>query len=137
MSDNSQNQENQSDSQNVQSSNDSSLSPFVPQQQELTQPATQEPQQQELTQPATQEPQQPNPYQSVIDQQQAQIAALMEQNTALNQQVVNMLQNGAQFNGQQAQQQAQHVQPVQQFNPPSLNNGDDYSLEALGKEIGK
>ena len=124
MSDNSQNQENQSDSQNVQSSNDSSLSPFVPQQQELTQPATQE-------------PQQPNPYQSVIDQQQAQIAALMEQNTALNQQVVNMLQNGAQFNGQQAQQQAQHVQPVQQFNPPSLNNGDDYSLEALGKEIGK
>ena len=116
MSDNSQNQENQSDVQNAQSSNDSSLSPFVPQQQELTQP---------------------NPYQSVIEQQQAQIAALMEQNTALNQQVVNMLQNGAQFNGQQAQQQAQHVQPVQQFNPPSLNNGDDYSLEALGKEIGK
>ena len=124
MSDNSQTQENQLDVQNAQTSDDSSLYPFVPQQQELTQPATQE-------------PQQPNPYQSVIEQQQAQIAALMEQNTALNQQVVNMLQNGAQFNGQQAQQQAQHVQPVQQFNPPSLNNGDDYSLEALGKEIGK
>lgn len=124
MSDNSQTQENQLDVQNAQTSDDSSLSPFVPQQQELTQPATQE-------------PQQPNPYQSVIEQQQAQIAALMEQNTALNQQVVNMLQNGAQFNNQQAQQQAQPVQPVQQFNPPSLNNGEDYSLEALGKEIGK
>ena len=129
MSDNSQTQENQLDVQNAQTSDDSSLSPFVPQQQELTQPATQE-------------PQQPNPYQSVIEQQQAQIAALMEQNTALNQQVVNMLQNGAQFNSQpimqpQAQTTAQSVQPVQQFNPVSLQSNEDYSLEALGKEIGK
>ena len=131
MSENSQTQENQLDVQNVQTSDDS-LSPFVPQQQELTQPATQE-------------PQQPNPYQSVIEQQQAQIAALIEQNTALNQQVVNMLQNGAQFNSQpilqpQAQttvQSVQPVQPVQQFNPVSLQSNEDYSLEALGKEIGK
>ena len=129
MSDNSQTQENQLDVQNAQTSNDSSLSPFVPQQQDLTQPATQE-------------LQQPNPYQSVIEQQQAQIAALIEQNTTLNQQVVNMLQNGAQFNSQpilqpQAQTTAQSVQPVQQFNPVSLQSNEDYSLEALGKEIGK
>ena len=135
MSDNIQNQD-------AQSSNDSSLSPFVPQQQELTKSAKQEPKQQELTQPAKQEPQQPNPYQSVIEQQQAQIAALIEQNTALNQQVVNMLQNGAQFNSQsilqpQAQTTSQSVQPVQQFNPVSLQSNEDYSLEALGKEIGK
>ena len=130
MSENSQTQENQLDVQNVQTSDDS-LSPFVPQQQELTQPATQE-------------PQQPNPYQSVIEQQQAQIAALIEQNTALNQQVVNMLQNGAQFNSQpilqpQAQttvQSVQPVQPVQQFNPVSLQSNEDYSLDALGKESG-
>ena len=82
-------------------------------------------------------------YNSIIEQQQAQIAALMAQNDALNQQVTRMVQGGAQFN-QQSQQVGQNwaytpQQPntAQQFAQGALSNGDDWSLEALGKEIGK
>ena len=84
-----------------------------------------------------------NPYQSIIDQQQAQIAALMAQNDALNQQVTRMVQGGAQFS-QQPQQVGQnwayqHQKPntAQQFAQGSLSDNQDWSLEALGKEIGK
>ena len=93
-------------------------------------------------QPETQ-PETPNAYESIIEQQQAQIAALMAQNDALNQQVTRMVQGGAQFN-QQSQQVGQNwpytpQQPntAQQFAQGALSNGDDWSLEALGKEIGK
>lgn len=99
-------------------------------------------------------------YKSIIDQQQAQIAALIQQNNNLNAQVTQMVQNGAQF-GQPAQQvqqmqQAQQFQqaqpaqfpnvyqpadmqahPLSTFNPASLANDEDYSLESLAKEIGK
>ncbi len=96
-------------------------------------------------------------YQSIIEQQQAQIDALIAQNNNLNAQVTQMVQNGAQF-GQPVQQvqqfqQAQPAQPAQYpnvyqpadmqahplstFNPASLANDEDYSLEALAKEIGK
>lgn len=95
--------------------------------------------------------------QSIIEQQQAQINALIAQNNNLNAQVTQMVQSGAQFGQvqQAAQQQAQ--QPVQQpaqfpniyqpadtqahplstFNPASLASDEDYSLEALAKDIGK
>ena len=95
----------------------------------------------------------PASYQSIIDQQIEQIAALIAQNQALNGQITKMVQNGAQFYQPQQpaqttfqpmqpqpaqmgyQQQAQN--PMQQFNPPALSSNQDWSLEALGKEIGK
>lgn len=103
----------------------------------------------------------PASYQSIIDQQNEQIAALMAQNQALNGQITQMVQNGVQFtstvfaNGhtqQVAQPQYQHMQaqpmqqfpnyyepanPMQQFNPPSLALDQDVSLESLAEQIGK
>lgn len=94
--------------------------------------------------------------QQIIDQQNAQIQALMDQNQALNAQVIAMVQGGAQFGSGQSQTQApiqsepQYPTQVQQmaqlgaqpdplgtFNPPSLAAGQDVSLEALASEIGK
>lgn len=101
------------------------------------------------------EPQIPASYQSIIDQQNEQIAALMAQNQALNGQITQMVQNGAQFAQQpihQPQPQYQHMQaqpvqqfpnyyepanPMQQFNPPSLALDQDVSLESLAEQIGK
>jgi hypothetical protein len=91
---------------------------------------------------------------TIAAQYQAQIDALMQQNAALNQQVVQMIQGGAQLGAQRAQpQQVQQAQPAPQvaqmlqmgaqpdplgtFNPPSLANGQNMSLEALASEIGK
>jgi len=76
-----------------------------------------------------------NPYQAIIDQQTAQIDALMKHTERLNAQIAQMVQGGAQFtDNQQPQPQPQ---PMQQFNPPALSDDDDFSLEALGREIGK
>ena len=102
-----------------------------------------------------------NAYESIMKEQSEQIAALIAQNQALNGQITKMVQNGAQFYQPQQQQQQQPgmmpqyqnayggvanpaiVQqpqpqnPMQQFNPPALSSNQDWSLEALGKEIGK
>ena len=72
-----------------------------------------------------------NPYQTIIEQQQAQIDALIAQTTALNSQIINMVNAGAQFNDNN------HAQPVQPVQPVSLSDDADYSLESLAKEIGK
>lgn len=72
-----------------------------------------------------------NPYQTIIEQQQAQIDALIAQTTALNSQIIDMVNNGAQFNDAKPAQPAQPVQPV------SLADDADYSLESLAKEIGR
>lgn len=93
---------------------------------------------------------------SIIEQLQAQNAALIEQNSRLNDQVVRMVQGGAQFQQQQQPQyqQQQQQQPAPQvapqyqptpqfpnvyepFDPPSLAADVDYSLESLASEIGK
>lgn len=110
---------------------------------------------QQSQQPSQQFEQIPASYQSIIDQQNEQIAALMAQNQALNGQITQMVQNGAQFAQQPQQQQPQqyqHVQvqqpqqfpnyyepanPMQQFNPPSLALDQDVSLESLAEQIGK
>ena len=86
-----------------------------------------------------------NPYQSIIEQQQAQIAALMAQNDALNQQVTRMVQGGAQFNQQQQTQQIgqnwtykpQQPNTAQQFAQGALSDNQDWSLESLAKDIGR
>ena len=100
--------------------------------------AAAEPQQVQAAEPQAQqaEPQQANPYESIIEQQQAQINALLEQTANLNQQIVNMVNSGAQFASAQPQPQPE-VKPMQEFNPQPLSAGDDWSLESLAKEIGK
>lgn len=143
--------------------------PAQPAQQQVQQQAQQpqpQPQPQPLISFNTTAPEQmqaqqaPASYQSIIDQQNEQIAALIAQNQALNGQITKMVQNGAQFYqpqqpaqtafqpmqpqpsqtgyqqpAQMSYQQAQN--PLQQFNPPALSSNQDWSLEALGKEIGK
>ena len=99
-------------------------------QQAEPQQATAEPQAQQA------EPQQANPYESIIEQQQAQINALLEQTANLNQQIVNMVNSGAQFASAQPQAQPE-AKPMQEFNPQPLSANDDWSLESLAKEIGK
>ena len=91
-----------------------------------------------------------NVYQSIIDQQQAQIDALMAQTERLNGQITQMVQNGVQFGQTQTVAQTQSVAqpqpmmqnttyqaPMQQLNTPALSDNADYSLDSLAKEIGK
>lgn len=75
-----------------------------------------------------------NAYDSIIAQQNEQIAALIAQNQSLTNQITQLVQNGAQI-GQM--QPAANVSPLQQFMQPSLADSDDWSLESLGREIGK
>lgn len=79
-------------------------------------------------------PEMPSAYQSIIDQQNAQIAALMEHNANLNKQIAQMVQNGAQFNQGIQQPQVGQGWAVQ---PPSLADNVDTSLQSLATEIGK
>ena len=86
-------------------------------------------------------------YQTIIDQQQAQIDALMAQTERLNGQITQMVQNGVQFaQAQQPQhvaqvqpmvQNTQYQAPMQQLNTPALSDDNDYTLDSLAKEIGK
>lgn len=95
-----------------------------------------------------------NPYQAIIEQQKAQIDALMNQNTALSGQITQMVQSGYQVQQpqQQVQQQAPQagqmwaVQPESVQYPPIYAGGmqqapisltQDVSLESLASEIGK
>ena len=100
----------------------------------------------------------PDAYKAIIDQQQAQIKALIAQTNAQSAQITQLVQNGGQLTAQQMQPQqfAQAVpQPKQvqfpnvyqpydaqaapnaNWQPPSMLDDGDYSLESLGKEIGK
>lgn len=98
--------------------------------------AAADPEPMQATEPES-EPMQANPYESIIEQQQAQIAALMEQTKTLNAQIVNLVSSGAQLNQtQQAPQQAPQQQ-MQSFNPNSLADDKDWSLEGLAEQIGK
>lgn len=99
-------------------------------------PVPSAPQAPQEPQEAPSEPQAPQAYQSIIDQQNEQISALIAANEALTKQVTGLIQNGAQLGTpQQAAQQT--PQPMQQFNPQPLSEGDDWSLESLAKEIGR
>ena len=100
-----------------------------------------------------QQPAQVQPLDSIIQQLQAQNAALMQQNEALNAQVVKLINGGVQVNTQPQQQQPAPVQqmpaqvqqmlsmgaqpdPLGVINPPSLADGHDWSMEGLEGEIG-
>lgn len=113
-------------------------------QQPITQPEPQaqseQQQPQAQPQPEPQAQSEPvNPYQSIIEQQQEQINALLQQTKTLNEQIVSMVNDGAQLNQQQPQpQQVQQAQPLNQtFNPVSLASDEDWTLEGLAKEIGR
>lgn len=112
---------------------------FAPAKPDLTAPATVEPEQvqQADTEPVQQvsEPGKANnAYDSIIANQNDQIAALIAQNKSLTDQITALVNSGAQI-GQGAG--TRQVTPMQQFNTPSLQSNDDWSLEALAKDIGK
>ena len=108
-----------------------------------------EPQSEPQPQPQPQpQPEPGNAYEGIIQQQQEQINALLAQTKCLNEQIVSMVNNGAQFTQQtQPQRQPQQImqpqpqyQPFAQpaFNPMSLaSDGQDFTLEGLAKEIGR
>ena len=77
-----------------------------------------------------------NAYNVIIDQQKAQIDALLAHTERLNAQIAQMVTSGAQFTDAQQTTQTPANAGVQ-LPPKSLTDDDDYSLEALGKEIGK
>lgn len=86
-------------------------------------------------------PDQPQtPYDSIIQNQNAQIQALIEQNNALTSQITQMIANGTQITQQPAQQtQTRSVGQNWQYQPQSMAQvtDEDMSLEALAREIGK
>ena len=105
---------------------------------DVTPPVEHHEQPNQETQPEQQGQQERTPYDLIIEQQNAQIDALMKHTERLNAQIAQMVQGGVQFTDNQVQQsQSQQAKPMQQFNPDSLSDNIDYSLEALGREIGK
>ena len=120
---------------------------------------SQQPAQAPAQQAVSQQTQDVNAYETIIAQQQAQINALIAQTNAQSAQITQMVQNGAQFTQSQNDyesrfQYAQNFAPIQatpqqfpnyydpaspmqQFNPPSLAQQGDFSLEGLANEIGK
>lgn len=139
-----------------------SFNTTAPDQQQLQQPQQpqipQQPQQpQQLQQP---QPQMPQAYQSIIDQQNEQISALIAQNQALTGQITQMVQGGAQFAQPAIAESPQMKYPnaygsvnnpavmtnyppvyegnqTNMFNPAALADDKDYSLEGLAEQIGK
>lgn len=72
-----------------------------------------------------------NTYESIMKEQSEQIAALIAQNESLTNQITHLIKNGAQISQQPAQD------PLGNIMTPSLASNDDWSLEALAKDIGK
>ena len=116
---------------------------------------------------APEQPQVPDAYTAIIEQQQAQINALIAQTNAQSAQITQLIQNGGQFPAQTHQQavknammnpaaftapmpQPQAVEfpnvyqpedlqaaPNAAWQPPSMLDDRDYSLEGLAADIGK
>lgn len=119
---------------------DGQVDEFAPAKEPATKPAAPEPvavapepapANEPVTKPVAPEPEQANAYDSIIKQQTEQINALIAQNQSLTDQMTKLIQNGAQIG------QPQQVTPLQQFAPPALSDNDDWSLEALGREMAK
>lgn len=77
-----------------------------------------------------------NPYQSIIEQQNEQIAALIAQNESLTGQITKLIQSGG------AQLNSGTVEPINTEPEPAYDlkkyyDDDDLSLDALGKMVGK
>ena len=72
-----------------------------------------------------------NAYESIMKEQSEQIAALIAQNESLTNQITHLIKNGAQISQQPAHD------PLANIMSPSLASDEDWSLEALAKNIGK
>lgn len=74
-----------------------------------------------------------NPYDTIIKEQTEQINALIAHNESLTAQINALIKNGAQI------QQSQPIvgNPIGALNTASLASDEDWSLEALAKDIGK
>lgn len=79
------------------------------------------------------EPNAPNAYESIISQQTEQINALIAQNQSLTDQITKLVHGG----GQIASAQPLTANPLSQLSTPSLASDEDWSLEALAKDIGR
>ena len=89
---------------------------------------------------ATTAPEPDNAYQVIIDQQAQQINALIAQTQALNKQITDMIANGTQITdgAQHGMRQTTNINGgFGSMAGGSLANDEDYSLESLGKLIGK
>lgn len=79
-------------------------------------------------------------YDSIIEQQSAQIEALMKQNESLSAQVTRLIETGAQIRDDGAGSgRASNPDPEPAFSRPEIekmDEKDDYSIEYLGKFIG-
>ena len=109
---------------------------FAPAKPDFTQPVKQEPEQAPEPEQVQTEPEpvtKPNAYESIFEQQNEQIQALIAQNKSLTDQITQLIQNGAQIGNAQAR----NVSPMQQFNQRALSDDEDWSLESLAKDIGK
>lgn len=76
-----------------------------------------------------------NAYQAIIEQQQEQISALLNQTKLLNDQITSMIQNGTQIRDVTAQTQ-QTQSALANLNTQNLAD-QEYSLESLAREIGR
>ena len=110
---------------------------FAPAQQDIIAPVQPE---NDVLQPGRETPEnesgQPeiaNPYDSIITQQNEQIAALIAQNENLTNQITKLIKNGAQITGATGYK----ADPLANINGVSLADNEDWSLEALAKDIGK
>lgn len=109
---------------------------FAPAKPDLTQTQTEPEQVQTELEQAQPEPkpiEKPNAYESIFEQQNEQIQALIAQNKSLTDQITQLIQNGAQIGNAQAR----NIAPVQQFNQRALSDDEDWTLESLAKDIGK
>lgn len=79
------------------------------------------------------EPNAPNAYESIISQQTEQINALIAQNQSLTDQITKLVHGGGQIMGAQPVT----ANPLSQLSAPSLASDEDWSLEALAKDIGR
>lgn len=79
------------------------------------------------------EPNAPNAYESIISQQTEQINALIAQNQSLTDQITKLVHGG----GQITSAQPGTTNPLSQLSTPSLASDEDWSLEALAKDIGR
>ena len=79
------------------------------------------------------EPNAPNAYESIISQQTEQINALIAQNQSLTDQITKLVHGGGQIMGAQPVT----ANPLSQLSSPSLASDEDWSLEALAKDIGR
>lgn len=95
-----------------------------------------------------------NPYTSIIEEQRAQISALMDANKNMSEQITNLINSGAQIShkeeakepkkGYQTLQAGEYApvygggeNPLSELNTPALSDDTDYSLEGLATDIGK